>query len=249
MSNTRNKLTVITCSKSDLLGLRITLRSLLQVKPNSPRCLVIASGYPQKELSVLREEFSDLNLEIKVSNKDGIYEAMNLGLEQARTEYVIFINGGDQLESKGGLEKLVREMNGRSWGYGSLLVNSGTGQNKVYQFKPYRKLLHRMGIKYCPHPSCVIKRETAINLGGFNTKYKIAADQDLLIKFAKLELPLVSKQQISRFVRGGVSTRSSHEINQDFKNISRENFGFFFKSALIDALIWKILGVARNLLS
>lgn len=249
MPEAQKILTVITCSKSDLTGLKSTLRSLLQIKTNFYEILVLATGYSLEELALLPKEFSTLKLDIQVPKKDGIYEAMNLGLSQARSEYVIFINGGDQLESAEALEKLTRDLNGRQWGYGSLSVNSGASHNKVYRFKPYRQLLHRMGIKYCPHPTTIIKRETAIELGGFNPKYKIAADQDLLLKFSKLELPIVTNQEISRFMLGGISTRSSQQINQDFKNISRENFGFFFNSILIDKIIWKILGISRALLS
>jgi len=249
LKDSHNLLTIITCSKSDIVGLRATLNSFLKIRKNFAEILVIASKYSREELISIQNEFLSLKLDIQIPKKDGIYEAMNLGLEHAHGEYVIFINGGDLLDFPEALEILTNELNGRSWGFGSLSIHAGSSQERVYRFDPYRQLLHRMGIKYCPHPATVIKRKTAIFLGGFNPKYKVAADQDLLLKFSKMEPPLVSTQKISGFILGGVSTRPSKEIHQDFKNISQENFGFFFNSALIDTFIWKLLGFMRNLLT
>ena len=243
-------LSIIICSKNDLLGLKRTLNSLLIESSLCIELILVVADYSDDEISELSRTYNLFDQKIFRPKKEGLYEAMNFGLKRAIGEFVFFLNGGDELADMHALEELALSLHGRSWGYGALLtVDDSTGKKKIYKFKPYILNFHRLGIKFVPHPSTLVRREEILKFGGFEPEIKIASDQDLLLKFAKAEKPFVSKSVISIFYLGGTSTRSAEEIVTDFKKLSFKNFGYILNSKKIDSYVWRILLIARLILS
>ena len=178
----------------------------------------------------------------------GIYNAQNLGLSKVKNRLVLFLNGGDLLANPLGLHHLVTQIGGNSWGYGEIdLVGINSILSKRYRFN-YNKLFHRLGLKYVPHPATVIDAQQAVEYGGFDQNYTSAADHKLLLMFSRDSNPVVVKDVISTFYRGGASSRSSVEVLEDSKNISRELFGYFLKNKFLDSLIWLFVSLIRKIL-
>jgi hypothetical protein len=88
----------------------------------------------------------------------------------------------------------------------------------------------------------------ARKLGGFDEKFKVSADQKLIMEFGKNFKPVVSKEVISEFYLGGNSTRSQLEITSDFKEISNDLFKPVFGSKYIESLLWNLVKNLRFLL-
>lgn len=243
-----NKLTIIVCSKADPSGLNRTLLSLRKLHHDIPEIILVLSGYSNTELNSFETYFSDLNVIVISTPALGIYEAQNIGLHKAHNEFALFLNGGDELASTVGITNLVREVGENKWGYGTVkLIKPSTNYFKHYYFK-YRRILHRLGLKYVPHPGTIINVQQGIKLGAFDTKYRISADHKLLLAFAKISKPVVIKDLISHFYLEGASMRSQKDIVADCKKISREEFGFFARNKFIDELIWKIVLSIRDLI-
>ncbi len=243
-----NKLTIIVCSKADPSGLNRTLLSLRKLHHDIPEVILVLSGYSNTELNSIETYFSDLNVIVISTPALGIYEAQNIGLHKAHNQFALFLNGGDELASTVGISNLVREVGEGKWGYGAIrLIKPSTNDFKYYYFK-YRKILHRLGLKYVPHPGSIIDVQQGIKLGAFDTKYRSSADHKLLLAFAKISKPVVIKDLISDFYLEGTSTRSQKDIVADCKKISREEFGFFARNKFIDQLIWKIVLNIRYLI-
>lgn len=242
------KLTIIVCSKEDPSGLKRTLLSLRKLHHDVPEIILVLSGYSNEELRSIETSFSDLNVILVSTPALGIYEAQNIGLYKAHNQFALFLNGGDELTNPAGINNLVKEVGENKWGYGAIkLIKPSTNEFKPYYFK-YRKTLHRLGLKYVPHPGTIIDVQQGIKLGAFDTKYKISADHKLLLAFAKISKPVVIKDLISHFYLEGTSTRSQKDIVLDCKKISREEFGFFARNKFIDELIWKIILKIRDLI-
>jgi len=243
-----NKLTIIVCSKADRSGLNRTLLSLKKLHQDIPEIILVLSEYSDEELRSIETNFSDLNLILVSTPALGIYEAQNIGLYKAHNQFALFLNGGDELASPIGITNLVKKVGENNWGYGTIgLINPSTDDFKRYYFK-YRRILHRLGLKYVPHPGTIIDVQQGIKLGAFDTKYRISADHKLLLAFSKISKPVVIKDLISHFYLEGTSTRSQKDIVDDCKQISREEFGFFAKNKFLDELIWKIIFNIRNLI-
>ena len=242
------KLTIIVCSKEDASGLNLTLLSLRKLHHDIPEIILVLSGYSNEELRSIETSFSDLNLILISTPALGIYEAQNIGLYRAHNQFALFLNGGDELAGPIGITNLVKKVGENNWGYGAIrLIKPSTNDFKHYYFK-YRRILHRLGLKYVPHPGTIINVQQGIKLGAFDTKYKISADHKLLLAFAKISKPVVIKELISHFYLEGASTRSQKDIVTDCKKISREEFGFFARNKFIDELVWKIVLNIRDLI-
>ena len=238
-------LTVIISSKADELGINRTLNSILGTHSKELQLLLILSDYESEEVSRISRKFKDFNAEIKLIPAEGIYRAQNTGLQEAKTEFVMFLNGGDELFSIQNLERLLRGMNDFDWGYGELLMVSPSSVKRTYRFQ-YNQLLHRLGVKFVPHPSTILRRSTALKLGGYDEIFKSAADHKLLLEFSKLSRPLISNECISTFYLGGVSTRPNIEIIRDCRIISQELFGNFISSRMVEKMIWELNLFLRN---
>lgn len=248
MSLLQEELSIVVCSKSDYPGLEGTLASLIALDKDLPQIILILSGYLESEIEKIQKDFSNLKSELLHVPSQGIYHAQNLGLSKVKKRLVLFLNGGDKLESPAGLKYLVSELGESSWGYGEIdIVGEDFKNRKRYRFK-YNNFLHRLGLKYVPHPATVINAKKAIELGGFDEKYESAADHKLLLMFSKSSKPVVVRRQISTFYRGGVSTRKQFEVVNDCKNISYELFGYFFKNKFLDRLVWYFLFMGKKIL-
>ena len=249
MGNLNTELTLVTCSKNDFSGLKRTLNSLITFQSDFPKLILVLSDYSQIEIEAINSEFNLLNPEIFQIEPAGIYNAQNFGLQNVKTRLVMILNGGDSILSKASTQKLVQKIGKNRWGYGSCeLVNPLNGVVSIYRNYPYLMVLHRLGLKFVPHPSVLVDAEQARQYGGFDLKYNISADQKMLLQFANDSRPITIKETISSFELGGASSRNPSEIVKDFANISHEIFGDFLGIKLIDRILWRVSLLARVIL-
>jgi Glycosyl transferase family 2 len=241
------ELTVVTCSKNDVFGLRKTLKSLLSFQSDLPKVILVLSDYSKAEIESIKTGFKRLKPQVFQIKAEGIYNAQNFGLQKVTTRLVMILNGGDLILSQTSTQKLVQKIGTNKWGYGSCeLINPINGVVRIYRNYPYSKFLHRQGLKFVPHPSVLVDAKKAREFGGFDLKYKIAADQKMLLEFAKNSRPVTIPETIASFELGGASSRGSREITNDFMNISNEIFGYYLKSRVLDKIIWKIVLIIRK---
>ena len=201
--------------------------------------ILVLSDYSENEIELISKSTVNLPCRVVVSDSMGIYNAMNIGVSELSTDYVIFLNGGDELVQGDGLLELLLGINGYEWGYGAMqVINPSGAKTKIYQFEKYSLLKHRFGIKYVPHPSAIFRRLSIIDKNGFDENFSVAADQEMILRFAIETDPYVVLKPISRFYLGGLSTRNNVEIVQDFHKISLKLFGAVFNSEFIDRALW-----------
>ena len=240
-----NDLSIVICSKKDLIGLNRTLNSVNLKELRTTKKIVVLSDYPKREIDQMKNKFNDPSIVFLTSEAKGVYNAQNFGLSRVETKFVQFLNGGDELIDVSGLKLLVAKLDGSLWGYGSLRITKLSGKTIKYSFQ-YIKLLHRLGLKYVPHPSSVINTKAALEVGGYDENYQSAADHKLFLLLSRQCKPVVVKNSISNFYLGGVSTRSNELIVNDCANISREIFGNYFKFSNLDKMVWKTILNLRN---
>lgn len=246
MNVTFPTLGIVTCSRSDYVGLNRTLKSLSHATTSFHQLILVLSGYSESEIQSLKTAYSSLKFELLIVKPNGIYDAMNQGTKKLKTKYVLFLNGGDELINPYGLIELTNQVGTNNWGYGALAIaEENSSQIRNYSFNTYSKTLHRLAIKYVPHPSTVFSSNMLIDFGGYNVEFPTAADQDLIHKFARHSRPTVLKDSISKFYLGGQSSRSNRETIRELRKISQNNFGNLLNSDFIDQLLWKIISASR----
>lgn len=242
-------LSTVIVSKNDLAGIIKTLNSFNHLGNEIPHIILVLSEYAAEDLEVIRKMFAHLTLEVHTVPANGPYVAMNYGLAKVKTKYVNFLNGGDCLTSNTQLIALLNSMNDALIGYGDIeVVDNISGKTSRYSFRPYNKYLHRLGIKYIPHPSTIVSVDAARKIGSFDLNYPVAADQKMALALSQNTKPTISNGVISKFARGGVSTRFPIEIVEDFHKLSNEMYGYFGKNPVIDYLFWRLVLLLRSII-
>ena len=90
------KLSIITINLNNKAGLEKTINSVLGQSYKDYQFIIIDGGSSDGSKAVL--EHIDNKNTIVISEKDnGIYDAMNKGINLAKGEYLLFLNSGDSL--------------------------------------------------------------------------------------------------------------------------------------------------------
>ena len=241
LSKQISNLTTIVISKNDLTGLNQTLKSFRFLSGIDPKLILVLTDYTSQNIEDLRKEYFSLNPEIYEVESEGPYSAMNYGLEKTNTDYVNFLHGGDTYSEDTSILELLNSMKDSLVGFGRMeIINPVKLNRKVYSFDKYRNILHRLGLKYIPHPATIVSTHAAKSVGGFDLNYYVAADQKMLIQLAHKCTPVINSKVVSNFKLGGLSTRPQIEIVRDFQRMSREIYGYFFGNRFLDSCIWKL---------
>lgn len=246
MGQLRN-LSVVVCSKSDQEGLIRTLSSIQTIGNELLEVIIVLSDYDELAIKQMEKNFQSLSFKLIQTPPEGVFKAQNIGLRAVSKTFVMFMNGGDEISNPSGLKNLLAAMENAMWGYGRLnIVGTGTN-NRTYKFG-YLRVMHRLGLKFVPHPSTVVNTSYAKQLGGFDESYTSAADHKMLLEYSKKSKPVVRNEIISTFYLGGISSRQQKEIVKDSMKISQEIFGYFLKNKYLDSVIWKCVYMIRKIL-
>ncbi len=210
---------------------------------------VLDQTYPNIEYLIIDGKSKDNTVEIIQSYGDkisrfvsepdkGIYDALNKGLKMASGDVIGFMHSDDIFANSSILEKVAHlfESNPIDSVYGDLQYVYKHDTNKIlrhWKTGEYSRAKLKMGWMP-PHPSFYVKKSVYDKLGGFNTKYRIAADYDTMLRF-------LGKHQISskylpevmvKMRVGGASNRSLKNIinktKEDWQAIQDNQFGNIF---------------------
>lgn len=176
-------ISIITVNLNNEKGLAATIQSVLpQLSPDIE--FLIIDGNSQKDNSVsLIHEVKD-KLSFWCSEKDnGVYDAMNKGILQAKGEYLLFLNSGDILWDKAGLSKLRGTLAGNPDILSSkIIIETATGAFERTPIDAYtcEKLL----LDGLPHQSTLIKRSLFSTHGLYDVNLRIAADWEFWLRLS-----------------------------------------------------------------
>lgn len=193
---------------------------------SSDGTLDVIKRYEKRISKVLSEEDS------------GIYDAMNKGISVSSGEVIGFINADDMLYSNQCIEKLMHHFNDDyDVVYGDKIYVDRNDTSKLIRYwkaGSFDKNKYRYGWM-TPHLSTYIKREVYEKNGGFDLRFKIAADYELMLRFLyKNNLKVkYHPEVIAKMRAGGVS-------NNSFLNIIISNYEVY-KS-------WKVNNLKVSLL-
>lgn len=166
------KISVVTVNLNNKDGLEKTIRSVVEQTCFSDiEYIVIDGGSTDGSVDVIKQ----YNYKIShwVSEKDnGVYNAMNKGVDLCNGEYVLFLDSGDYLSSNNVIEEVYDKLDGDIV-YGNLYVVTSRG---VY-LKKYPKRIKDIYFKNetLPHPGSFIRTE-CLKKYRYSEKYSIISD-------------------------------------------------------------------------
>ncbi len=170
---------------------------------------IVVDGGSTDGTQKLVADFDDVVDQFVSEPDKGIYDAMNKGVALARAPYIAFLNSDDAYPMHT-IETWVNaiECSGKDAYYGNMTkVRYWGGERFTRLEKPNIELMPKtMGIF---HPSTCVAKKWFETLGGFDLKYRLAADYDWLLGLylAKAEFEYVD-ESLSIFSVDGVSNTS-----------------------------------------
>ena len=221
------KISFITVTLNNNKGLIRTLdsyKAFKKVYVNTE--LIVIDGKSKDETSTTLLNYKYL-IDVCVSDKDnGIYDAMNKGINFVNGDFVCFMNAGDSILTDGmlSLTKKIKENNICYIG----LATWDTPLNNFKYINFYPKLLRLPN-----HQAMLIPTNTCFS---FNLKYKIASDLDQKIKIIKTGNYLLTKDKVVLCESGGVSQNVL-----SFKDIFNRSIEIYLISRSQYGLFWGII--------
>ncbi len=206
--------------------------------------IVVDGGSDDGTLDVL-EKYRN-RIATLISERDqGLYFAMNKGIEAATGEYLGFLNSDDVYHHQGVLEAIANALAGGQFeaAHADLVYVRRDDPSRVVRYwssKSYVPGMFEEGW-HPAHPTLFVKTELLRAMGGFNTRYRFHADFDLMVRlFADRGVKSVYIPEVLvRMRTGGQSTRSPSNIYRG----NRESWEIARRFGIARTPLW----VARKL--
>ena len=154
--------------------------------------IIVDGSSTDKTLSIITKyqyKVPDLKL---ISEKDqGIYDAMNKGINKANGDIISFLNSDDFYSNHNILKQIVEIFNHNPKIYGCysdlIYVDRQTAKKNIRYWKSnyFTNGAFSKGWMI-PHPTFFVKKEVYEKYGNFDLKYKLASDVDLMIRFFQI---------------------------------------------------------------
>jgi glycosyltransferase involved in cell wall biosynthesis len=207
------KISIITASFNNADTIADTIRSVL-AQDYAEKEYIIIDGNSTDDTMKIVEEFRPQLSKIISEKDEGIYFALNKGIELATGDVIAFLHADDIFADENVLSKIMhlfKEKNVDSV-YGDLHYVDRMNTGKMIRNWRSGEYKHGMFLKgwMPPHPSFFLKKEMYNTFGKFNTTFRSAADYELMLrmmhkhKISTAYLPEV----IVKMRVGGVSNAS-----------------------------------------
>ena len=179
------KISIITVSFNSQSTIKQTIQSVDSQDYQNKEFLLIDGASADWTLDII--SFLKDKINYFVSEKDnGIYDAMNKGIQAASGDIIGILNSDDFYSSNQVLSKVTKifEETDCDCLYGDLVyVDKGDARNIVRYWKSgeFSKKKLRMGWML-PHPTFFVKKEIYEKYGLYNIKLKTAADYEMILR-------------------------------------------------------------------
>lgn len=220
---------IVTIVKDHAAGLQETFRSLagqdyadwemlIVVGKSSDSTFDIAQSYTASDPRIKTIEQSGL----------GIFQAMNQGIENAKGEFIWFMNAGDRFADSQILRLSVEEISKTEVGVvvGGYRIGSPVG-GKTYanSRKGISDLAFAFSRRGGCHQAMIFRTSIVRELGGYSADYSLNSDFDLVLKIIKtsgaLRVPLI----FAEVEAGGTADQNIFKVHSEKHQIRRVYFG------------------------
>lgn len=174
------KVSIITVVYNGAKTIEQTILSVLEQTYKNVEYIIIDGQSTDDTLKII-EKYSNF-ISVFISEKDnGIYDAMNKGIQKATGEIIGIINSDDWYD-RTAIENVVHffEKSKVDLVYGKICEIYPDGQIRIIPRVPLETIWYQMAV---PHPSVFIKKKIYESFGLFDLNYELCADYDLLLRF------------------------------------------------------------------
>jgi len=205
-----------------------TIQSVINQDYRNVEYIIIDGGSKDGTVDIIKK-YND-KIAYWISEPDnGLYDAMNKGIQQAKGDYLWFINSGDQIYSDETLRLIID--GGKTYAdvfYGlTVMIDINGKEIGNRRLKPRENLTWkslRMGM-LISHQS-IIARKSIIPF--YDLKYRFSADFDWMIKvLKKADSVKYTNLILSKFLDGGLTKQNILPGLKERFRIMCNNYGVF----------------------
>ena len=214
-------LSIITVVFNSVNTIERTVKSIVEQKVDDIEYIIIDGGSTDGTLDIIKEYEKDVDYWVSEPD-EGIYYAMNKGINVSSGRWVAFMNADDWYEPNI-LEKILKilESSTSKIVYGKVnKIEDGKKNGYIgicEETNP--EILHAYNL-YC-HQGLFIKRDLFNYIGLYDCKYNILADYDWILKaHSKGMDPLYINLCVANFTTGGISSRNK-AIDESYEIIKK----------------------------
>lgn len=227
------KITVITVCYNSECTIEQTILSVIDQNYKELEYIIVDGGSTDGTVDIIKKYESHISKWISEPDR-GIYDAMNKGIKMSSGEIIAFLNSDDWY-TEDTLEYVFQKFQDEK-----VMILSGEGylwQDEICTGMSKDSLIDENDIRfrmiYC-HSSTFSRKEVFEKIGGFDTKYLIAADYAWLLKAYDAGIvPARISKCLSNFRFGGVSTTDILRTSAECKRISIEALNKKFEKGKI----------------
>lgn len=205
------KLSIITINYNNAQWLENTIRSIVSQGYTGFEYIVIDGASTDNSVEIIKK-YAD-KIDYWLSEPDsGVYNAMNKGIEQAKGEYLLFINSGDTLYNNSVLSDVFSKKINSDLIYGDLHRVFPDGHDDIVPMPENINIQYMLG-NTLAHPVTFIKRKLFEKYGLYREDLKIVSDWAFFLKIiafgriTKTHIPLT----IATFQMDGMSNNPDNE--------------------------------------
>lgn len=224
------KITVVTVCFNAEETIKETIESVISQKNVNIEYVIVDGNSTDKTKKIIEEYVKDNSIKYISENDDGIYDAMNKGIELAEGEYIIFLNSGDvfydNLVLKDVESKLKKDIEIDVL-YGNVELDKN-GEKTLYSYSNFKidAMFFCRELMICHQ--CIFIRREILKKYKFDTKYIICADKKQIIKLMKNKYKFqYFDRVISIYDCNGFSEKNINLLRKEAKEIIYEEFGLY----------------------
>ena len=213
------KLSIITINYNNREGLQKTIESVVNQTWKEFEYIVIDGASTDGSVDVIKRYADKIDYWVSESD-EGIYNAMNKGIDVANGEYCIFINSGDYLYRCDILSSVIDELDGTHIITGTLMIN-----NEEQRLAPDMITLSYLYESSLSHPSSFIKT-FLLKRNHYDEKLKIVSDWKFFVQVLLMGNATYKSisQVISNFDITGISTTNTELSKEERQTVLENDF-------------------------
>ncbi|RBP69272.1 glycosyltransferase family 2 protein [Marinobacter nauticus] len=249
------KVSVITVCYNSEKTIASTLDSIASQTHDNIEHVIVDGGSTDGTISIVKQKLRDGD--VFVSEPDeGLYDAMNKGVDLATGDIVGVLNSDDFYESDDAVATVVemfRRTPEADLVFGDVVFVSPDNLHKVirlYRAAHFRPWKLRFGWMP-PHPATFVRKTAYERVGKYRLDMRIAADYDMFVRWllaAGLKWRYLDRVLV-RMRAGGVSTsgiQSSIRLNREIVRACRGNGVYTNLLLVLSKIPFKLLELIRR---
>ncbi len=215
------KISIITACYNSEKTLEHCINSVISQNYKNIEYILIDGGSNDQTLQIIKN-YKNFFSRIIIEEDNGVYDAMNKGIEFSSGDIIGFLNSDDFFENENVVQSIARfiDENNLDGCYGDVFYVDKFDPNTIrrrWKSSQFSEGYFSFGWAP-PHPTFYVKKQFYSKFGGFNLKYKIAADFELMLRFLeinKLKIKYLNKNLVHMRL-GGIS-------NKNYINVIKQN--------------------------